>query len=93
MGKKLELDKKNNLDKIKIGFLLELNFRQDILIKDIENLISFINNNSDMLVNIDLFSITQGLDSLIDVFCNFTDLIFVDVDFEENYMKYLKDSY
>lgn len=93
MGKKLELDKKNNLDKIKLGFLLELNFRQDILVKDIKDLISFINNNSDMLVNIDLFSITQGLDALIDVFCNFTDLIFVDVDFEENYMKYLKDSY
>lgn len=93
MGKLLDKQKNDNFDKIKIGFLLELVFRQTSLNEQARSLISFLEDNRNFFTNIDICNITQGLDSFIELFYNFTDLIFKDVDFEESYCQYHKDFY
>lgn len=93
MGKLLDKQKNDNFDKMKIGFLLELVFRQNSLNEQARSLISFLEDNQKFFTNIDICNITQGLDSFIELFYNFTGLIFKDVDFEETYCQYHKDFY
>lgn len=93
MGKLLDKQKNDNFDKMKIGFLLELVFRQNSLNEQARSLISFLEDNQKFFTNIDICNITQGLDSLIELFYNFTGLFFKDVDFEETYCQYHKDFY
>lgn len=93
MGKLLDKQKNDNFDKMKIGFLLELVFRQNSLNEQARSLISFLEDNQNFFTNIDICNIAQGLDSFIELFYNFTGLIFKDVDFEETYCQYHKDFY
>ena len=93
MGKEIERDKQKNFDNIKIGFLLELQFRQDTINKQLRDLSCFFEDNQVFFNTIDLSCMTQGIDNFIDLFYNFTGLIFKDVDYDENYCKYHKDFY
>ena len=65
----------------------------DFYVLTSRSLISFLEDNRNFFTNIDICNITQGLDSFIELFYNFTDLIFKDVDFEESYCQYHKDFY
>lgn len=93
MGKKLEKYRQENFDNMKIGFLLELGFRQNSINEQLRNLISFFEENKIFFTKIDLPCITQGIDNFIDLFYNFTDLVFKDVDTNEVHFKYHKDFY
>lgn len=93
MGEKLEKMRNENFENMKIGFLLELGFRQNSIKKQFDDLISFLEDNKDFLKNIDLYCMTQGIENLSDLFFNFTDLVFKDVDYNETHCKYHKDFY
>lgn len=93
MGKKLDKYRHKNFENMKVGFLLELGFRQNSISEQLRNFIIFIESNENFLNKIDLFCITQGIDNFIDLFYNFTDLVFKDVDFNEIHCKYHKDFY
>lgn len=93
MGKKLEKERQKNFQNVKIGFLLELKFRQDFINEQLSNFIVFLEDNSKFLTKIDLHCITHGIDNFNDLFYNFTDLIYTDVDFNEVYCKFHKDFY
>lgn len=93
MGKKLEKYRQENFDNMKIGFLLELGFRQNVVNEQLKNFIVFLEDNQKFLEKIDLHCMTNGIDNFINLFYNFTDLIFKDVDFNEVHCKYHKDFY
>ena len=73
MGKKLEKERQKNFDNMKIGFLLELGFRQNSINEQLRNFIDFLVDNQKFLTKIDLPCMTQGVDNFIDLFYNFTD--------------------
>ena len=93
MGFKLEEDRQKNFDNMKIGFLLELWFRQNSLNDELRNFIKFLSDNQEFLNNIDLLCMTQGIDNFISLFYYFTDLIYKDVDSTDSYFKFHKDFY
>lgn len=93
MGKKLDKYRHENFENMKVGFLLELGFRQNSISEQLRNFIIFIESNENFLNKIDLSCMTQGIDNFIDLFYNFTDLVFKDVDFNEIHCKYHKDFY
>lgn len=85
--------KEENFENMKIGFLLELWFRQCSFSEELKKFISFLEDNKQFLTIIDLHCITQVINNINDMFTNSTDLIFYDVDFNEIYCKYHKDFY
>lgn len=93
MGKDLQLERINNIDNMKVGFLLELTFRQELICEQLKNLIVFFKDNEQFFNQIDLFNLTQGIDNFINLFFSFTDMVFPDVDMNEDYCKYYKDFY
>ena len=93
MSENLEKFKDENKDNMLVGFCLELKFMQSLINQQIRNLISFIEDNSKFFNKIDLYVLNEGLDSLIDVFTFYTDLIYNDVDFNEIHCKFHKDFY
>lgn len=93
MGKDLQKERINNIDNMKIGFLLELTFRQNLISEQLNNLIVFFKDNEQFFNQIDLLNLTQGIDNFIDLFFSFTDIVFPDVDMNEDYCKYYKGFY
>lgn len=93
MGKKLEKFKNDNFENMKVGFLLELSFRQNSINEQLSNFIDFLKDNNKFLSNIDSFCLIQGIDNFNNLFYNFTDLIFFNVDKSEKFCKYHKNFY
>lgn len=93
MGKKLDKLREKNFENMKVGFLLELGYRQDNIHREFETFIAFIEENKNFFRNIDVCSLTAGIESYNDAFYNFTDLIFKDVDCHEVHCKYHKKFY
>lgn len=93
MGKKLEKLKSDNFENMKVGFLLELKFNQDLLNDYCKKFILFLNDNHKFFKSIDLCSVTQAIDSFYILFLNFTDLLYKDVDPSDLYCKFYKDFY
>lgn len=93
MGKDLQKELINNIDNMKVGFLLELTFRQELISEQLKNLIVFFKDNEQFFNKIDSFNLTQGIDNFIDLFYSFTDIVFPDVDVNESYCKYYKGFY
>lgn len=90
MGKKLEKFKKDNFENMKIGFLLELGFKQEEINLQLKNFIEFLKENKEFLKNVDLYCLTESIENFSDLFLNFTDVIYKDVDFNEIHCKYHK---
>ena len=93
MGKNLNEYREQYKDKMIIGFCLELKFLQELLDKDFNFFISFIDKNTCFLNNIDVSSLKQAIEDFNNSFINFTDLIYSDVDFNESHCDYHKDFY
>ena len=93
MGKKLEKFKNDNFENMKVGFLLELLFRQNSINEQLSNFIDFLKDNNKFLSNIDSSCLIQGIDNFNDLFYNFTDLIFFNVDKSEKFCEYHKNFY
>lgn len=93
MGENLDKIKKENFDNMKIGFLLELGFRQNSINEQINMFKDFLQENVEFLNVVDIHCLDAGLDNFSDLFLNFTDLIFKDVDFYEKHCIYHKDFY
>ena len=93
MGALLDKEREQNFDNLKIGFLLELYFRQNSLSDELRNFFSFVDDNIEFFTRIDLYCMTQGVNNFIDLFLHFTDLIYLDVDPDESHCKYHKCFY
>lgn len=90
MGNNLEKFKKDNIENVKVGFLLELGFKQEEIHSQLKNFISFLEDNKNFLRNVDLYCLTESIENFSDLFLNFTDVIYKDVDFNEIHCKYHK---
>ena len=93
MGLKLDENREKNFDNMKVGFLLELWFRQNSINEELRNFINFLSDNQNFFNNIDLLCMIQGIDNFISLFYYFTDLVYKDVDSTDSYFKYHKDFY
>lgn len=82
--------KKENQENFKIGFLLELGFRQDLISRSLNDFINFLSENSSYFNVICLSNVESGISDFISLFYNFTDLIFKDVDSSESHCRYHK---
>ena len=91
MGKELQKIRLDNVNNVKIGFCLELDFRQNLITDNIRNLIDFLEDNKKFIDSDVLYSFKDGLDDLSGFFYHFTDIIFYNVDPERDYMKYHKN--
>ena len=91
--KNIDIEKKENFDNMKVGFLLELLFRQKQVNNNLRDISSFIKENEDFFNSLDLCCIYQAIDYLCGFIYNFIDICYKDVDSDENYCKYYKDFY
>ena len=93
MGKNLQNEKEKNFNNMKVGFLLETGFRQERICEELKDLIVFFEDNKEFYNSLDVFNFTSGIDNFIDLFYNFTDIVFTDVDPNEDYCKFHSDFY
>lgn len=52
MGKDLQKERINNIDNMKVGFLLELTFRQELISEQLKNLIVFLRTMNNFLIKL-----------------------------------------
>lgn len=88
MGKFLDKRREENIDKIKIGACLELDFLFDNLECDLKRINEFIENNSNLLNNQRNYTLTKNIEDISCLLDNYIDIILSDIDKEENYCKY-----
>lgn len=93
MVKKIDEYRKQNKDKMIVGFCLELKSLQEFISKDLDLFISFIEENENFFNNLDIRNFTTGIENMKCFFDNFTDLIYNDVDKDDKYMAYHRDFY
>ena len=91
MGKELQKIRSDNEYNVKIGFCLELDFRQNLIADNIRNLINFLEDNQKFIDSDVLYSFRDGLDDLSGFFYHFTDILFYNVDPDCNYKNYHKN--
>lgn len=88
MGKSLEEYKKNNIDKIKIGACLELDFISNNFYNNFIYLKNFLLENKELL---NFYSSTQLIhysEDIMSILNNFIDFVLLDIDKTENFCKY-----
>ena len=85
MGKFLDKRREENIDKIKIGACLELDFLFDNLECDLKRINEFIENNSNLLNNQRNYTLTKNIEDISCLLDNYIDIILSDIDKEENY--------
>lgn len=78
----------NNLDKIRVGFCIELNSLNDNIFYDINRLKNIISDNKILLNNQTLFAINKNLDYLSGLVTSNIQLILNDIDKNEKYCDY-----
>ena len=93
MGKKLNEYREQNKDKMVVGFCLELKFLQELMDRDFNYFVSFIEKNQCFFNHIDICSLQEAIQSFDNSFIDFTNLIYSDVDFNELHCGYHKDFY
>ena len=93
MGEKLDKYRNDNIDKLIVGFCLDLKFRQEFFENSFKDFVEFLNSNSEFLKSIDLHTFSQGIENILEIFMNYTDLIYNDVDIDEKYCTFHKDFY
>lgn len=91
MGKYLDEIRNNSVNNIKIGFCLELSFRQNLISDNIHSFIKFLEDNKKFIDCNFLYSFRDSLYNLSEFFYNYTDILFYNVDPDCNFMKYHKD--
>lgn len=83
--------KPEDIENLKIGFCLELHFRQDSISEQLKSLSDFIKTNENLFSVIDIPSFYQSINNLNDFFLVYTDLLINDVDKNEKYCSFHKD--
>lgn len=89
MGVKLEENRKNNFDKIRIGSCIELLFLLDNFESDFSRLQNFIEKNSCFFNNQTQSTISKQFQDIMEVLTNDIDILLNDIDKEEIYCEYL----
>lgn len=93
MGKILEDNKNNNIDKIRIGSCIELLLLLDNFNSDFSRLSEYINSNVSLFNNQILVTILNNFDSIKDVLTSSVDILLNDIDKSERYCQYLERFY
>lgn len=93
LGKQIDNLKETNKNKIIIGLSLKTQFIQNLISRDLKYFKSFIEENEKYFTTVDIHTLTSGIEDLIGVMYNFTDVIFFDFDKDENYLQYNEEFY
>lgn len=93
MGKKLEEIRKDNLENIKIGFFLEMKFRQDFILKNLKEFQFFLEDNKIFMNDIFLCSMVDNIKNFSSLFSGLIDIPLSFLDVNEDFCKYHKDFY
>ena len=88
MGKLLEDNKKNNIDKLRIGACLELSLLSKNFDFDFNRIIEFISNNSNLLNSQNIYTLKKQIKDLHCVLDNTIDIILSDIDKNEVFTEY-----
>lgn len=88
MGKLLDRQREENIDKIRIGACLELTFLFDRFENDFEKIKEFITNNSKLLNNQTEYTINKNFEDIQSILDNYVDIILADIDKNEEFCKY-----
>lgn len=83
--------KPQDIEKLKIGFCLELHFRQDSISNELNSLADFIKTNENLFSVIDIPCFYQSIQNLNHFFLIYTDTLINDVDKNEKYCSFHKD--
>ena len=89
MGKILEENRKQNIDKIRIGSCIELLLLLDNFESDFSRLQDYIADNTEFLNNQMESTISKQFDDIKEVLTNDIDILLDDIDKDEIYCKYL----
>ena len=93
MGSKLEENRKQNIDKIKIGACIELLLLLDNFDTDFSRLNDFITENVEFLNNQIEYTIKKQFQDIKEVLTNDIDILLNDIDKNEIYCQYLGKFY
>lgn len=88
MGKLLDRQKAENIDKIRIGACLELTFLFDRFENDFEKIKEFITDNSKLLNNQTEYTINKNFDDIQCFLYNNVNMILADIDKTEEFCKF-----
>lgn len=88
MGKLLDKDRLDNVDKIRIGACLELTFLFDRFENDFDKIKEFITDNSKLLNNQTEYTINKNFEDIQSILDNNVDIILADIDKNEEFCKY-----
>ena len=90
---KVEILKDEHIEDIKIGFLLELDFRQNFIHSQITEFINFLSDNYKFFNTIDFNCFSDSVRNINDLFFNYINLVYNDVDSKGDYLKFHRDFY
>lgn len=88
MGKWLDKQRADNIDKIKIGACLELIFLFSRFEDDFRNIKNFITENSKMLNNQSEYTLNKNFEDIQTILDNNVDIILADIDKNEEFCQY-----
>lgn len=88
MGKLLDKQREENIDKIRVGACLELTFLFDRFENDFEKIKEFITDNSKLLNTQTEYTINKNFDDIQCILNNNVDMILADIDKTEEFCKF-----
>ena len=93
LGKNLDKLKNDNIDKIKIGFCLELTFLFDNIENDILRFKNFISDNELFFNNQSVYTLNKNITDIQSILDNHVDIVLADVDKDEKFCEYSSKYY
>lgn len=93
MGEKLKENRKQNIDKIRIGTCIELLLLLDNFEADFSRLQDFINENEEFFNNQNLCTISKQFQDILEILTNHIDVLLDDIDKEGLFCEYLNRYY
>lgn len=88
MGKLLDKQRNENIDKVRIGACLELIFLSDRFENDFDKIKEFIVDNSNLLNNQTEYTINKNFEDIQCILYNNVDMILSDIDKTEEFCKF-----
>lgn len=93
MGEKLKENRKQNIDKIRIGSCVALLLLLDNFEADFSRLQDFINENEEFFNNQNLCTISKQFQDILEILTNHIDVLLDDIDKDGLFCEYLNRYY
>lgn len=88
MGKLLDKQREDNIDKIRVGACLELTFLFNRFETDFDKIKEFIKSNANLLNNQTEYTINKNFEDIQCILDNNIDMILADIDKTEKFCEY-----